>query len=442
MRRTPLVLTALSLAIAFAAPLASQDRESRVRKDLEDIVAGGKWFYNDLERGIEDAKKSGKPILAVLRCIPCEACRGFDEQVASFDPRVRELLERFVRVRIPQGNGLDLALFQFDYDLSFYAFFLNADRTIYGRFGTRSTQEDKKGDVSIAAFREAMEAVLDLHARYGEVKASLKAKTGSALEHKRPEEYPSLKGKYGPAIDYEKKPVQSCIHCHQIRDAERLIYRGAKKPVPDKVLYPWPLPDVFGLFLDPTKRATVNGVLDGSAAQAGGFRVGDELAALQGQPLVSIADVEWVLHNAGDEGTLEARVRRGAEEKTLKIPLTPGWRRKSDISWRVSSWELRRMGTGGLLLEELPADERRRAGIADDSLALRVKHAGEYGDHATAKNAGVRNGDVIVAIDGSSARMRETDVLAYSVREKAPGDTIRLSILRGQEKKEIRFSLK
>ena len=38
--------------------------------------------------------------------------------------------------------GLDLSLFQFDYDQSFAAFLMNADKPIYGRFGTRSGRPD------------------------------------------------------------------------------------------------------------------------------------------------------------------------------------------------------------------------------------------------------------------------------------------------------------
>ncbi|MBI4583678.1 MAG: PDZ domain-containing protein [Planctomycetes bacterium] len=441
MRPTYLLWSAFILGIGFAARVGAEDRAERVRKDLEEITAGGRWIYNDLEKGFEEARKSGKPLLVVIRCIPCEACRGFDEQVASFDKRVQQLLERFVRVRIPQSNGLDLSLFQFDYDLSFYAFFLNADRTIYGRFGTRSTQEDKTGEVSIGAFREAMAEVLKLHEKYAEVKGSLKAKRGPAPRFVAPEEYPALKGKYKSTLDYQGKVVQSCIHCHQIRDSERLIHRSARQPIPDPVLYPWPLPEVFGLHLDPHRRAAVERVKKGSVAEKSGFREGDELVALEGQPLISIADVQWVLHGAGDGGELKASVRRGAEELALKIPLRPGWRKRSDISWRVTTWELRRMGSGGLLLEDLPAEDRRKAGLGEDRLALRVEHAGEYGEHAVAKNAGFRKGDIIIALDGRTGRLRETDFLAYSLQQKLPGDRLQLTVLRGGEKKELSFPL-
>ncbi len=442
MRHAALPLAIVVLASLASPTLRSDDRSARVKKDLETVLAGGRWIYNDLPRAFEEARTTGKPILAVLRCIPCEACRGFDEQIAGFDPRVRELLERFVRVRIPQTNGLDLSLFQVDFDLSFSAVFLNADRTIYGRFGSRSTQEDKTGEVSIGAFREAMTSVLELHGKFEEVKGSLLAKTGGAPRYRSPEEFPSFKGKYASKLDYERKDVAGgCIHCHQVREAERLACRSERRPIPDRVLYPWPSPDVLGLRLDPRKRATVSGVEKGSAAERSGVRPGDELVSLGGQPLVSITDVQWVLENAPEEGELAAEARRGKEEVTAKVPLDRGWRKRCDISWRASTWDLRRMALGGLLLEDLLAEDRRSAGLKDGALALRVKHAGEYGEHAAARNAGVRKGDIIVEVEGRSDPLRETDLIARGVQSGMPGDKVRLTVLRGAERREVSFPL-
>ena len=51
-------------------------------------------------------------------------------------------MDEFVCVRLVQANALDLTLFQFDYDLTFAVFFMNTDRTIYGRYGTRSERKD------------------------------------------------------------------------------------------------------------------------------------------------------------------------------------------------------------------------------------------------------------------------------------------------------------
>src|SRR5205814_3021427 len=126
------------------------------------------------------AKKTGKPIIAVLRCLPCEECVKLDDELIDADERVKPLLEQFMRVRLVSTNGLDLSLFQFDTDQSFAVFLFNADGAIYGRFGTRSDQTLWTDDVSIEGLGKALEGALALHKTYPVNKAELAAKRGPA----------------------------------------------------------------------------------------------------------------------------------------------------------------------------------------------------------------------------------------------------------------------
>src|SRR4029453_1507844 len=98
--------------------------------------------------------------------------------VVERDPGVQKLLEQFVCVRIVHANGMDLSLFQYDYDQSWAAFFLNADRTIYGRYGTRSHRTESENDMSLAGFAEALKGALELHRQYPKNKAVLAGKRG------------------------------------------------------------------------------------------------------------------------------------------------------------------------------------------------------------------------------------------------------------------------
>jgi hypothetical protein len=157
----------------------------------------------------------------VLRCIPCEECVKLDDELVDKDPVIRPLLERFVCVRQVSTNGLNLDLFQFDTDQSFAVFLLNADGTIYGRFGTRSHRTEWMGDVSLAGLAKALQGALDLHGSYPANKASLAGKRGPAMEVASPEKYPALKDKYAATLDAGENVVKSCIHCHQIGDAQR-----------------------------------------------------------------------------------------------------------------------------------------------------------------------------------------------------------------------------
>ena len=69
--------------------------------------------------------------------------------------------------------------------------------------------------------------------------------------------------------------------------------------------------------------------------------------------------------------------------------------------------------------------------ILDGALALLAKHVGEYGEHAAAKRAGFRKGDVLVEYDGSRASRTETEIMARALNEQRPGDKTPVKVLRG-----------
>ncbi len=432
------VVLSFSIGLAWGAP---QDRDTKVRNDKQEVVDAGFWIYDDLDRGIALAKRTQKPLLVVIRCIPCEACEGFDAKLVDRDPLINDLMEKFVCVRIVKGNGLDLSLFQYDYDLSFAAFFMNADKTIYGRFGTRTKNVDPSSEITLEGFRKALETALAWHAEYPLNKATFAGKVGAPSKYKVPEEMPLLQVKYKSELDYQGKVAQSCIHCHQIRDTERRMLREANQPLPEKVLFPYPMPDVLGMQLDPRELATIKQVAAGSAAAKAGLAAGDKLVTLDGQSLLSIADVQWVLHNAAAPTELPVVVERAGKQVKLTLPLAKDWRRADEISWRPTSWELRRMATGGLLLEALPAAERAKLKLAEDRMALRVKHVGQYGEHAAAKNAGFQKDDVLVRVNGSTTLLTETQLFALAMNEHRPGDKLPVTVLRGGKEVELELPL-
>ncbi len=349
-------------------------------------------------------------------------------------------MDQFVRVRLIQCNSLDLDLFQFDYDLTFAAFFLNADRTIYGRFGTRSSDTDASKDISITGFKKAMEGALELHKHFPTHRDVLQAKTGAPAKFKIAQDFPSLTGKYSPFLDYKGQVSRSCIHCHMLGEAARKDARGTGS-MTDKTIYPWPMPNIVGLTFDPQERATIKAVAPGSPAAAGGFRSGDELIRFEKQPMLSIADVQWVLHQSNPPQTLRATVLRNQEEHSVSLQLSKGWRHPSDLSWRTTSWDLRRVATGGLLLKSLTEPQRSAAGIQQEQLGLRVEHVGQYGAHAVAKKAGFRKNDIIISFDGIKSNVRETELFAHVLRNRPSGSNVPVTVLRGGERKHFRLKI-
>ncbi len=349
--------------------------------------------------------------------------------MARPDAELKALFSRFVCVRLIRANGLDLSLFQFDWDMSFVGFMLNADGTIYGRFGSRSAAGSASKHFSISSLKKGLSRALEMHAEFPKVRASLAAKRGPAPKVRSPEKLPALR-KY-QANPGEHRPIaKNCIHCHQVGEAFRRFYRDRNRRLPEEWLRPWPVPEILGLKMDPAEMATVDALGRGTSAAKDGFEAGDEILSVDGQPVLSVADIQWVLHRAGKATTLQTTVRRAGAEHRRKLSLPAGWREKTSISWRVSSWELRRMILGGLRLRSLSKKERAGARLTSDALGLFVKHVGEHGDHAVAKRAGFRVGDIIVSFAGLDRSMTESDLLIDGVNRLRLGVKVPVTVLR------------
>lgn len=428
----PLVASGL-LSTSFAD--AVKDREGAVRKDKAEMQNDARWIYNDWQKGFSEAKRTAKPLLIVLRCVPCFSCMGLDASVLT-SSELTPLLDQFVCVRLINANAIELAKFQFDYDLSFSTLFFNGDGTLYGRYGSWSHQKDPQ-EKTTAGYQRSLEAALAVHTAYPVNKAALAGKQGAPTPFATPIEIPLLAGKYKRDLDWEGKVVGSCVHCHQIGDAYRAYYRDAGKPLPADLIYPMPMPETIGVTLEPDHIAKVKSVAPGSIAAKAGVQAGDEFSTLGGQLLLSIADFAWALHRAPESGPLAAKVKRGKSETSLSLALPADWRAKSDISRRVGTWPMRGMATGGMVLVDLTDEERITRGLAKDKLGLFVKGLGQYGKHAAAKNAGFQKEDVLVELNGQSARITEGEFIGQLLQKTKPGEKLKATVLRGDKRVEL-----
>src|SRR6185436_17402597 len=130
-------------------------------------------------------------------------------------------------------------------------------------------------------------------------------------------------------------------------------------------------------------------------------------------------------------------VIRAGKPVSVWMTLAPGWRRRDDLSWRATSWDLRRMVTGGLVTEEVADADRAALHVAAEDLALRVKYVGQFGEHAAGKNAGFLQGDVFVEVAGDHARRSESELIASLAGRTKPGDKVAVTVLRGGKKVEL-----
>jgi len=416
------------------------DRKGAVLQDRANLENDVRWIYDDFERGFAEAQRTGKPLLVVLRCIPCLACGGLDASVLSENAELSPVLDQFVCVRLINANALDLNRFQFDFDLSFSALIFNGDGTVYGRYGSWAHQSNP-GESAAGGFREALEAALEIHGDYPASKSSLAGKQPRPSPYRTPVDMPGLQGRYTRNLDWEGAVVQSCVHCHQIGDAQRRVHRERREPISANLIYPFPSPSTLGLELALDHKARIRAIAAGSIADRAGLRPGDDVVALDGQPLLSIADVSWVLHHAPESGTLEALLQRGEERIEIALDLPAGWRQRSDISRRVGTWTMRAMALGGLQLVDLSDEERRLRDLSPDQMALRAKHVGQYGEHAAAMKAGFQKDDVLVEAAGWSSRRTESELIGQLLRKYQPGDTIPVTILRGNERMRLQLPI-
>ena len=58
------------MRIALALLLAQDVTKEELRDGLRDEAPKGAWIYDDLDAGLAEAKKSGKPLFVLARCVP------------------------------------------------------------------------------------------------------------------------------------------------------------------------------------------------------------------------------------------------------------------------------------------------------------------------------------------------------------------------------------
>jgi membrane-associated protease RseP (regulator of RpoE activity) len=279
-----------------------------------------------------------------------------------------------------------------------------------------------------------MEGALELHALGAAAKKALAGKTGKAPPWRTPEAMPALNGRKNVARADGSRG--RCVHCHQVGDGEAWSLRMTRGEVLDRHLWAWPMPDQVGLGLDPDERATVRSVARGSAAEKAGFRPGDRIVALAGQPILSIADVQWVLHSAEATARIAAEVARGASAERIELVLPTGWRRAGDWTWRVLAWSVRHRLLGTEPLRPADPEERAALGLADGRMAIKVTGFPPAWVKEKAATA-LRPGDVIVEVDGRADLGTESRLLAYLFQEVPPGAKATLTVLRGGRRERV-----
>jgi len=425
--------------VAFAllsgtVPLCIADDEA-LRERLKDAngVQTDVWVYNDIPAAIAEARRTNKPLFVTFRCVPCRDCLAFDADVANGSEKVRQFArDRFISVRQVEMKGVDLNQFQFDYDLNWAAMFLNADGTVYARYGTQSA-EGSDAFNSIDGLIATMDRVLQMHQQWPANRDQLQQKRGQPKPAANALQLPGLRN----PEKYAKETTRSnCIHCHNIHDAEHLhaLQQGQWKPA---LLWKYPLPDLIGLKIDRRSGIKIIEVIPGSPANIAGLQPGEEIRSMNGQTIASIADMQWVLHPLnGDAATVEIEGSRSGR-KTLR--LANGWR-QHDFSWRGSMWNA--PPRLQIWLPELNTDQTKALGLPNGDGALEVRWINlESPGGRQAKADGLQEKDIVIAADGQPVRKDSKQFSAWLKLNYKVGQRLPLTILRNGQHRELSLLL-
>jgi serine protease Do len=343
-------------------------------------------------------------------------CQKFDGQVVRLE-KIDDLADKFVRARLIKISGADLNLFEFDYDLTWAAFFMNASGKVYGRFGGR---DGKGADTrnSLEGLHFAMEAALAEHRKNPTSKPDTPVKPPMYVEN-----FPIAKAQY-----------KGCIHCHQVKEIQRA--EAQKAGAWDReTIFSYPLPENIGITLDLAKGNLVRTVTPNSPAAKAGVQPGDTVRTLNKLPVHSFADASYALHKAPLKGEIPIAFEHDGKTTDATLSLAPKWRR-TNITWRPSLLDL--LPSLTVYGTDLTASEKKALGLDEKRLAFRQDDP----VHSAAKAMGVQVNDVIVGIDNLKLDMTMNQFLGYVRQNYLIGDAITLNILRNGKRLDLNAKLK
>ncbi|MBM3995112.1 MAG: PDZ domain-containing protein [Planctomycetes bacterium] len=321
-----------------------------------------------------------------------------------------------MRVRLLRIEGVDLNVFEFDYDLTWTAFFMNASGKMYGRYGGRDAKGPDTRN-SLAGLSYAMKAALATHRKDPKVQPENRGDTPVYVE-----KIPAAKSYRG------------CIHCHQVKEIMRQDQLNTGTWVRESI-YTYPLPENIGITLDVDRGNAVRLVKPDSAAAKIGVKPGDSISAINGIAVNSFADAQYALHKAPLTGKTPIGWQRDGERMTGALTLEVGWRR-TNVTWRPSLLDL--LPSLTVYGDDLSAAQKKALGFDEKRLAFRQ----DAQVHSAAKAMGVQAGDIILGIDNKKLEMSMDQFLGHVRQNYLIGESATLNLLRNGKRLDLKITLK
>ncbi len=317
-------------------------------------------------------------------------------------------------------NRVNIRRFEFDFDTTWTAFFLDEDLNVYSRYGGRDEGEPE-ARLSKQSLLQTMGEVLDVHTRRQALRQLADAKIIQPITKgvSTPEDIPLLKAGH-----------RGCVHCHQIREYQYLQWYKSGKFDRDK-LFVYPLPENIGLTFDRQHGHRIEKVLKNSPAAGTLLQPGDVVTQINDVPIRSEYDVRWALGRVIDGKPITAIAQRFTagevgKSQTIRVQmtLTAGWR-QTDIGWQKSIRSVPlQLGMRGYSIAK---SQRKSEQIAEDKLAIRVISVRGGGIGEILK---LQKRDLIIAVGDRSKRRTFSGFKADLVSFYRPGETIHLTVRR------------
>jgi len=176
--------------------------------------------------------------------------------------------------------------------------------------------------------------------------------------------------------------------------------------------------------LDRPEGALVANVEDNGPAAKAGLRSGDVILGFKGQRIVSSGDLPALVDQSLPGDKVDIDVWRNGKRETITATLGDANDKSAKLAAKGSSDADADHGKLGLALRPLQPEERRQLGTRDGLLIQ------EVGDGSAAARAGVRPGDVLLAVNGTPVQSIDQVRNAVKGAEKS----VALLVQRGGDK--------
>ncbi len=321
-------------------------------------------------------------------------------------------------------NGIDLNRFQFEYDLTWMAFFQDGFGITYTRYGGRE-DESAESHMTQKSLVKTMQKVLVLHESQAVQPESKYEPRPTNVS--TPEDISTMR-------TMMSKRKESCIHCHDVKNA-RLKELQRSGRLEKKMVFTYPSPKNLGMVVDSDIQNEIKTILSKSAAEKAGLKPGDKIKSLGGHRVLTFADMTRVLELAPESGKLDLKFTRNETTETAVLGLEPDWKSTPNPSWRSSTNSVG--PNSGFWAKKINDSQRSSLKLKQKEMGLQVVVVwGKW-----AKKAGIRNGDIVVSVDGKTDLETIRDLQTHLQMKREFGDIVKIKVFRKNKPLTLEMTL-